>query len=201
MRRNLEPIEIKEPPIQEMRKKRSCLKRTCVTGCGCIVIFMVAVMLLLKFVAGPRVKELKKLPENFPDSIPVYDAKEISKITIISGSDKNRGIKIAAYLPKLIFSRIVSLLDEKMAADLRDVYQLEWTELMAEPVFIADYFQNELRKNKFIVKKITDTDSIKQFSFASTTIDIDGVFYLKDDRENKGTDYASLTVNVPSLNE
>lgn len=206
MRRNLEPIEIQDPPIQELGKKHSCLKRTCATGCGCVVIFIVSAFLLLKFVASPRSKELKQIPADFPAAIPLYDQKEINKITFISGKDKSRGMEIAAYAPKLVLSAKTSWSDwlrliKEPVTDHRDLYQIEWSELMAEPRFLSNYFKSELEKNKFIVEKITDTERVKQFRFASTTMDIDGIFYLEDDSQNKGTDYVSLTVNAPSLNE
>ena len=107
MRRNIEQIEIKEPPIQELGKKRSCLKRTCFTGCGCIVIFIIASVLLLKFATGPRTKKLNEVPDNFPESIPLYDSDNIQEINFTSGKEKGRILEITAFIPKLILSPII----------------------------------------------------------------------------------------------
>lgn len=230
MRRNIDKIEIQDPPIQELGKKRSCLKRTCFTGCGCIIIFVLLALLIIKFVAGPRVKEMKSLPENFPASIPIYDKDSINKISFISGRQKNRGIEIAAYVPKFILSPVILLLDrninpdkaniqtsgQKIAetswngftrlisepiTDQRDIWQIEWTGLQAEPKFIQEYFASELKKHNFKIDNETVGEKIRQFSFINKDENIDGVIYILDEPSIQGTDYLSLTANIPVLLE
>jgi len=212
MRRNIEQIEIKEPPIQEITKSKSCARRSCTTGLGCIVIFLIAALLLLKFVAGPNVKELKQVPDNFPKEIPIYDKDNITKITFISGKDKNRVLEMAAFIPKLILSPIILVLDNNIkedadwkdwwklmqepVADNRDIIKIEWTELSAEPRFIYKYYENELEKFDFDVEQLTYDDTKKEFSFQLD--EIEGIMYIEDIVEENGTDFISLTINIPS---
>ncbi len=227
MRRNLEPIEIQDPPIQELGKKSSCLKRTCFTGCGCIIIFILAALLALKLISGPRTKELNQLPADFPAGIPIYDKDSINKITYISGKQKSRGLEIAAYAPKLVLSPIILLLNKNSAetsqtagqgrisiakesswkefvklmqepvADHRNLLQIEWLELGAEPNFIQDYFSTELQHNDFSLGKSSQINKTRQFSFSQEEKNIEGALYIEDDSAKKGTDYVSLTVNYP----
>jgi len=220
MRRQREPIEIQEPPIKELGKKRSCLKSTCTTGCGCIVFFIIASLLLVKFIAAPRPKELKQLPANFPTNIPIYDIDNIDKITYLSGAQKNRGLEIAGYLPKFILSPVILLMEKKTLepdqniqaqydwkninelikkpiADHRDIVQIEWSALSAEPEFIKTYLIEELKKN-YYYEITANSENVEQFIFKSANKNIDGSVYIqKSDLDKKGTDYVSLIVNYP----
>jgi hypothetical protein len=225
MRRNIEQIEIKEPPIQEITKRKSCARRSCTTGLGCIVIFLVAALLLLKFAAGPNVKNLKQVPDNFPKEIPVYDKDNITKITFISGKEKNRVLEMAAFIPKLILSPIILVLDNSIEtkrdvddkgnvsikkeadwkdwwrlmqepiADDRDIIQIEWTGLPAEPRFIYKYYENELKKFDYEIEQISYNDEKKEFSFQLD--EIEGIIYVEDITKENGTDFVSLTINIP----
>jgi len=228
MRKKIEQIEIKEPPIEEFKKKKSCAKRSCSTGCGCIVIFLLVSLLLLKFIAGPRTKELKNPPDNFPSNITLYDKDEIKSISFISGKQKSRSVELAAFIPKLVLSPIILMFDDSVktqkiikkdgeilvekkatwsdyfrlvkepVTDQRDIVQIEWNYLTAEPDFIYEYFQNELKKNKYIIELISTNNKKKfQFTFIDEKNNINGVLYIQDDAQDRGTDYLSLTVNIP----
>jgi len=230
MRKTFENVEIQEPPLQEMSKKRSCLRRSCVSGCGCIVLFLVSVMVLLKFATNPRPKELKNVPENFPESVTIYDATNIQKISIISGKKRGRSIEIAAYIPKIILSPLILALnlnvpsnqttsveedfvkDQKTTrdnfyrfintpvTDHRDTIKIEWSRLPAEPNFLQEFYEKELKKNGYTVESTTDTQTKKQSHFYSDTSPVDGVIYIEDNSETPGTDYLSLSVNTPPTN-
>lgn len=223
MRRPIDNIEIKEPPIKELKKKKSCLKRTCLSGCGCIIIFIIAFLLLLKFAATPREKELKQVPENFPTSIPVYDKDNIVKITFVSGRDRAKWVETATFVPKIILSPILLTLDkydvvpiqednpnradgiswdnfirlvQEPVGNYRDTIKIEWQDLSATPKFIQDYYQTELKKGEFEVNITTENDDMRQFIFMLENID--GVLYIKDNHEEVGTDYLSITINIPN---
>lgn len=207
--------------MQEFKKQRSCLKRACFTGCGCLVIFLVAALLILKFTSGPRVKELKSTPPNFPAGIIIYDKDNISQITLVSGEDRGRAVETIAYGPKFVLSPIFLALEKKFpvrkespegrieqrttwesfvslmkepVADHRDKVQIEWTELPAEPKFVYNYYKDELVKAGFAVNEASDKDNIKQFAFSLD--DTEGVLYIIDDAQKPGTDFVSLTVNI-----
>ncbi len=220
MRRNIDKIEIQEPPMQEFKKQRSCLKRACFTSCGCFVFFLIGALLILKFTAGPRVKELKSTPLNFPTEIIIYDKDNISKITMISGEDRSKALETIAYVPKLALSPIFLVLEKKFpareenaegrieekntlenfmalmkepVADHRDKVQVEWTELPAEPRFVYNYYKDELLKARFAINEAANKDNIRQFAFSLNNTE--GVLYITDDAQKEGTDFVSLTVN------
>lgn len=216
MRRNIEQIEIKEPPIQELGKKRSCLKRTCFTGCGYIVIFIIASVLLLKFAAGPRTKKLDDVPNNFPESIPLYDSDNIQEINFTSGKEKGRILEIAAFVPKLILSPIILGLDKNTetnikktntwknfvdimkepVVDHRDITIVEWTEMPAEPWFVQSYYETELKRFNYITERDNEKDgAVRRLNFELN--EVEGILYVEDDPGRNGTDYVSLTVKVP----
>ena len=217
MRRNIEQIEIKEPPIKELGKKRSCLKRTCLTGCGCIFIFIIASIFLLKFATGPRTKKLDEVPNNFPESIPLYDSDNIQEISFTSGKEKGRIIEITAFVPKLILSPIILGLDKKTdtntkktdgwqnfvdlmkdpIVDQRDTTVVEWTEMPAEPWFVQSYYETELKNSGYTTERDNEeNNTIRKLDFELD--EIEGILQIKDDPTQSGTDYVSLTIKIPT---
>jgi hypothetical protein len=222
MRRTIDKIEIQEPPIEELKKQRSCLKRSCTTGCGCLMLLLIAAVLILKFTAGPKTKELKKVPENWPSEIPIYDQDNISKITFISGKDRGRAMEYVAMGPKLILSPAFLILEKRFPAreepkdgriqtdlstwenfvrimkepiaDHRDKIQIEWAELPAEPKFVDAFYQDALKSAGFDINISQSNEKMHQFVF--TKENTEGVLYITDDAEKNGTDFVSLTVNI-----
>ncbi|HAZ28464.1 MAG TPA: hypothetical protein DCY48_01665 [Candidatus Magasanikbacteria bacterium] len=220
MRVEQSQVEIQEPPLQEMKKKRSCLRRSCVTGLGCIFLFILVSLGILWFTVVPRPKELKQTPDSFPTAIPLYDRDSISRITFISGKEKSRTIQIAAFIPRLILSPIIATLDktvplsedgnnagldvsswrnilsllDESALDGRDIIKVEWKDVNAQPEFMNHYFETGLKGSGFTVSKPRED---VPFSFDFTNRTIDGTFFIQDDGATIGTDYFSLTVNVP----
>src|SRR3990167_6307088 len=203
MRRNIDNIEIKDPPIRELGKKRSCLKRSCSTGCGGIVIFIIASLIILKLSASPRQKELQTVPPNFPAAVPIYDIGNSDRIALIYGKEKGRCLEIAAYAPKLVVAPIVIIINDKLfpsstttdenrfsrftrllkepVIDHRDTIQIDWTELTAEPRFVYDYYKKELEKSEFLIKPSQNSDRVKQFSFQKDSIE--GAIFIEDNPE------------------
>jgi len=228
MRRDIiDNVKIVEPPLQELGKKHSGFKRACLTGCGCIFIFIIASIAGLRLAVGPGPQTLKSVPNNFPADIPVYDKDAIEKITFISGKYKNRGLEIAAFFPKLILSPFLLAMNrdttvetpaattttmiEKQATalrklwklvvtpigDHRDTIQIEWKNLDAEPSFVISYYKKELRKKNYKIEVQSEGAGIRQFSF-SREDGLSGSLYTQGDEENRpGTDYAILTINLP----
>jgi hypothetical protein len=203
---NQHEVEIKEPPIQELNKKRSCLKRSCATGCGCIVIFFLAALGLIWFATHPPASSAKKVPSNFPVSIPIYDPDAITSIKIISGAEHNRWIAWAGYLPKFVVTPILFGLDRVsgnvsavgrtiLAVDRRDSIRIEWEHLSAQPKFIDNYYQSVLKKAGYLMSAGTEINANRRFEFSTGTID--GVLIIRDNPEREGTDSVVMTVSVP----
>jgi hypothetical protein len=218
-RPNFDSIEIVEPPIEELTKGHSHLKRTCLAGCGGIIFFILAAAVALWIALGPGPKTITALPTNFPSDVPLYDKDAIERMTFIPGTYKNRGTKIAAFLPKLIFSRIVAepagtttaqkddyvenvkkmwrAIRTPVESDNRDSVQIEWRSMDAEPSFVMNYYRKELSKKKFTTEITSDTYTLKELHFDNQN-GISGTLTASGDEANRpGTDYAVLIVNVP----
>jgi len=216
MRINREPIIIQEPAIGELGKRKSCSKRACASGCGCFALFLIASVLILKFTSEPRPKEIKAVPSNFPQSIPVYDRDSIEQITETKGSEKGRAMEIIAIGPKIVLSPILLFIDKRVShetnssstywnrlvalvkepvADHRDTIEIIWTEMPAEPNFVAEYYEKELNKKDYTWKKISETTSTRQYSFNRGRVD--GILFIDDKNRAKGTDLATLRVDYP----
>lgn len=220
MRRNINNVEIVEPPIGELTKRYSAfstIKRACFTGCGCLVVLIIGITVFLRLALGSGPQTLKKIPDNFPADIPVYDDHNIEQITFVSGKYKNRGIEIAAFFPKIILSPLFLTLNknnqntdsaDKLASvknlwqiisapvsDHRDTVQIEWRNLDAEPSFIINYYKTELKKKDYNIDVESEGQAVRQFSFSKNTIT--GSIYVQgDDTVKPGTDYVVLTVNL-----
>lgn len=213
----IENVEIQEPPLQEIKKNRSCVKHACFTGCGCIVIFLIALILFVKYIVISSPKEIKSLPANFPSEIPLYDMDSVTKMTFLSGAKKARTVKVISFVPRLLASRFVEkmqpaatsstsaifdnqedwqqFLDQikNPTVDKRDTVEIEWIALPAEQNFIIEYYEKGLEKNAYTTRLARLSTSTRQLYFEKETID--GTLFVSDSAETKETDYILLTVN------
>ncbi|MBI5221532.1 MAG: hypothetical protein HY979_01885 [Candidatus Magasanikbacteria bacterium] len=212
MRRNLDNIEIVEPPIEELTKKRSW-KGACFTSCALLLILIIGVAIGIKFYVGPGPQTLKTVPPNFPPDILVYDKDNIETVTYISARYKERGLGIATLLPKLILAPVfynspnndpgATLKNiwnavSTPSSDHKDSVQIEWKNVDADPDFIISYYKKELHKKNFKVEVQSQGDNIQQFSFTRED-GISGSVYASTSNDKKSsTDYLMLTVNIPT---
>jgi len=219
MRRSIDNIEIKEPPITELNKKKSCLRKSCTTGCGCLIIFLIGFVFLLQFLTTTRTKELKAVPEHVLVHVPLYDGDAIEKIHFTSGKKRSETAKRLGFIPKLVASPILitikkshnttsthSIIDtiqsylDTPIRDGRDEIVIEWRQLPAKSGFINTYYQNELKKKNFDLTIASSTDTLKQFTFKKDDENIDGVVYIEDNLQTSETDYVLLSIYLPSAN-
>ncbi|MFH1286685.1 MAG: hypothetical protein ABII02_02950 [Candidatus Magasanikbacteria bacterium] len=223
MQPNLDKIEIQEPPIQEIQKKRSCFLQTCSTGCGCLVFFIIGLILLLKFVATPRPRELAQVPPSLFATIEVYDEDSIDQVTYISGKRRGQTLELLTHVPKALLGPIVSFLNvelpekdfekqkiketgdfwadalervEDIEIDTRDVLTIRWSQLSAEPTFVEDFYKKELYSKDFTYREVKDSTKSKEYIFHRDSID--GTFFLEDNPKSPGTDIFVLTINIPT---
>ena len=225
MRRSvIDNLEIIEPPLEELNKKRSGFLKACFTSCLFIIILIIGAIVFFRLFAGPGPKTLTRLPDNFPKDILVYDPDNIENITYISGKYKNRSIEIAALFPKVILSPLLLSLEKNQepSADLkqdsgatlknlwkiitapvgdhRDTIQVEWRNLDTDAGFVVDHYKNELKKRNFTIDIESSGQGIEQFSFSRAADGLSGSLYVETHNQGTGTDYAFLTVNLPPPN-
>lgn len=223
MRVDIEKIEIKEPPIEELSKKRSCLFRVVATSCGCFMLAFLVSLLILRFSLGPQTKELKDIPAEFKNKVTIYDFDGVEKITYTPGKERGRIIEGASYIPKLIIAPFIISFDKEYKyiplpenkrtnasfwdkffvfiqepiTDHRDVYILEWNALSADKTFIEEYYHKGLEKLNFTISKESKDETISQFFFSKENME--GTVRITDKNRENGTDSVILTVIVPSL--
>ncbi len=214
----IQNVEIVDPPIGELTKGHGSLKRGCLIGCFSIIIFIVLGIIALRFAAGKGPEALSTVPANFPTAIPIYDRDAIERITFISGKYKSRGVEVAALFPKLILSPLIFAMDKNSTADedsgaiakkmwqlittpvsdAHDTVQIEWRNMDAEPSFVISYYKNELLKQSYSIEEETIGKTSRQITFSGPD-GATGTLEAEGDEENRpGTDYALLTVNLPS---
>lgn len=224
MRRNvIDNVTIVEPPLEELTKRDGGFKHACFTGCGCLIIVIIAAIIGVRIYLGSGPQTFKILPPGFPSDITVYDPENIETVTYISGKYKNRGIEIAAFFPKIILSPLLLSLNKDIPSatgttpiekqgnylrnlwkvistptgDHRDTYQIEWRNIDADQNFVISYYKTELRKKRFTIEVESEGQGVKQFSF-SREDGLSGSLYTKNDEtKGIGTDYIILTINLP----
>jgi len=207
-------IEIQQPPLEEFTKKRSCLKRSCLSGCGCIIFVIIGLIILIKIISVPKPKKVNSIPTEFPENIIVYDKDTIDSIKFLSANKKNRNIENLAVVPKIILSPILVTFDkytdfetqerlniknikdviEEPLGQYTDTTKIEWSELTAEPNFIKNFYIQELENKNYKVKLTKDTNTQKKIIFQSESTF--GSITITDDPKIPGTDSMSLTVDT-----
>lgn len=207
-------VEIVEPPIQEFHKRGRWLATACFSGCGCVVIFVVSIVIGIKLFIGAGPQQIKNLPANFPSVIPVYDQYNISKITIISGKYKSRSLELATLFPKIILSPLIysdqkggqnddpGAVKElwqiltKPTSDSHDMVQIEWRNIAGEPSDIIDYYRAKLSKENFQVDSESTGQNYRQFTFRRLD-GLSGTVYVQNSGQKNNIPYAFIMVNLP----
>lgn len=226
MRQEIDKIEIKEPPLEELNKKRSCLKHACFTSFIFFIFLFIISIFIIKFTAGPRSKELRDLSPIFLNNIPVYDIDSIDSITFTPGQEKGKKAERIAYIPKLVLAPFIIYFDKELKyiptddistledkyklnnwqrfkrfmykpiMDHRDTYLIKWKNLPAKQEFIFEYYKNELIKKGFEIKNEYKKDLVFKFNFIKEDANISGSFFSSDDLATVFTDSVSLQVDL-----
>lgn len=213
-----EDVVIQEPPVEEFGKKHSCIKRTCLSGCGCFFIFIIGSLILINYATNERERSLKNIPEKIQKNIPLYDEQNIKTIKMLSGEEKQKKLGLIAIFPKLLLSPMVVQWPEKFienpehggraahianikrfvklpVGDSKDIVTLEWKNLAAEPKFVEEYYTNELTKNNFTLEKAGQTTSSSQILFEKEQTS--GTLLIQDTTPKiEGTDTVILKIHM-----
>ena len=104
-------VIIQAPPIQELRKKRSCLKRSCISSCGCLGIVFLLFFGFVQLLSHPKPNIQTEVPETIASFFPIYDRDAITSITVLTSKQQGRLLQLATVIPKVILSPILLLSD------------------------------------------------------------------------------------------
>ena len=212
MPREVDEIQIQGPPIDEIRKRSSCLKRSCGTLLGIIIVLLMVFSLLIHLVVSPNTKKLSTIPTDFPAGIPLYDNENIDAITYISGKERGQAIELLAFVPKAILSPLILAIesaDEATGADTetlwesfirilgtpladhRKVVTVTWSELQAAPSFIQSYYRSALLQAGYEETSEKQAQHVRFVDKHGTTVNV-----AVNDNGNPqdGTDYAILKI-------
>lgn len=218
-------INIQEPPVTELKKQRSCLKRSCVSGCGCIVIFFIAILVLLNLVTGSGFTEVKDVPEFFPADIDLYEAERIDVIKVSDAPVRGGIANVVAIVPKVFLVSTYMVLGDNAPSSIESYYdsvelepasrwstfwrlmkepitpntrriEMTWTHLPAEPRFIQEYYQTTLESAAFIITPTAESTARRQLLFEKDD-QIGSVIIRDNSPDTAGTDYVQLTVSIP----
>lgn len=220
-------VEIQEPAIKTIGKNRSCLKRSCFGGCGCLFIVCIIFLGFIRLVAVPNTKELKTLPETFPsDLIPMYDKENINSITYLSAQEKGRSLERLAYIPKILIAPLYLAAEQylppnyQILSDTRNLtptdrfknivarpifandstFTIHWTHLTARPSFILEYYTDELTKNGFnVIQNKNSPQHTQEITFTHNSEPISGILQIVDPSPiDRGTDEVILELHITS---
>ncbi|MBH41690.1 MAG: hypothetical protein CL685_03175 [Candidatus Magasanikbacteria bacterium] len=197
------PTQIQEPAITEIHKKKSCLFRTCISGFGCIILFIIASVFLIKNITHPREKKIDKIPDHIVSHVPLYEIENISQITKrVETSKESVGNKLF-----LLIKPSISFLDRNTSLDLQDtlnfsskdtsyyVYSFYWKDLGAKPSFIIRHYAQKLTESGFTILEKQDKPTKSSFSFYKN--DIRGILNVVHTIETYGTKGVYLQITLP----
>lgn len=151
MARRHEKTQIKGTPVQELKRGRSCIKRSCSTGCGCLAFFGVGGMIFMALTARTRIVHLKKLPETLKVEVPFYDIENVTKRQTLKRPAQG---SIARRIQEQ-FPSMETFFNRGAPTDLHastNRYILEWTDVLAKPDFVASYYHDRLLDAGYTIK-------------------------------------------------
>ena len=226
MHKTNQSINIQAPPVQELHKQRSCLKRSCTSGCGCIVFFFITVLVLLNILSGSGSHEVTEIPEETPIDLTIYEAEAINKIEISDHSPRGTIADITAYIPKVFLTSLYITLGDNAPESIRQYYdqanntektglsrffhllaqpirrqytQIEftWDHLNAEPKFIQEFYTTTLSQSSYDMSLSEQTTATKRHLLFEKEGTIGTITIRDNTPEKKGTDTVIMTLSIP----
>ena len=206
-------VEIQEPPLQSLKKRRSCLRSSCMFLVILLFITVIATAVAVITVNRPRVNELSNIPESIQEKLPFYDEKNIERITITTIGPRHTTLRLLA-LPWYAMREIVSTFSTKdTSLGLKETFshvskklleeqdsveiQITWEELPATGKFIASYYEKELRKRGFIVNIVPPlTGNAEKMTILFEDAALGGTIQIMDTAEKKGAESIILTTQL-----
>ena len=222
MRADIDEVEIKDPPLEELTGRGGCLRKSCGTCSGLILTLLIGSFLTLYFTAPPQGKTLKQIPTEYA-TVPFYDQENVEMITLTEAHERSKRVEQVVFIPKLILSPLLIQADQhhwvlrhirpavaeaieakqtfwdklmvllrEPVSEQRDLLQLEWLNLNADPGFIAEFYTKSLERAGFAISKPVTSPETRQFTF--TKPGIDGVVVIANDASTPATDRVTLEI-------
>jgi len=212
MPREVDEVQIQGPPIDEIQKRSSCIKRSCGTLLIFLIIILLFLSLVIHFIVKPHAKDVGSLPKDVPQDIPLYDSENLDSITYTPGDERGQTIELLAFVPKAILSPLILTIENADVAagantetlwesfiriigipiaDHRKVVTIRWSQLQATPLFIQTYYQTALINAGY-------TETTERQSNRTRFVHENGTSVILEIIDNgnaqDGTDYAILKI-------
>lgn len=222
MRADIDEVEIKDPPLEELTGRGNCLRKSCGTCSGLILTLLVGSFLTLYFTAPPQGKSLKAVPTEYA-GIPLYDAANLETITLTEARERSKRVEQIVFIPKLVLSPLLIQADRnhwilrqirpetaetieakqgfwdklmvllrEPVSEQRDLLSLEWHNLDADPAYINEFYAKSLERAGFSLGKSVISPDSRQFTFAKPGFD--GVVHVKNDTTTPATDQVTVEI-------
>ncbi|MCB9798998.1 hypothetical protein H6758_04725 [Candidatus Nomurabacteria bacterium] len=179
MRSETEAVEIQDPPLEELKKGKSCLTYSCLSGCGCIIIPLICSLFLLNLILHSGEKRIEQLPEWFPAGLELYDSDQVEKMTL-------RKERLHEFLPFDLFSKNSS---SKRALNLT------WHNMLAKPDFILEHYIRMCERANLSVYSRTKQENTETVYFQSRDARYKGYIQVIDDPDTTHTDTVLLEMH------
>jgi hypothetical protein len=219
-------VQIQDPPLEAIEKKHSCVRRSCVTSCGCFLFVIIGAAALVIWNTKPTIKTFKSPPPVVPADLPLYDPDSIETITYTAGKPRRPIVDGAVIGAKTILAPLVYVRDQYIkkyissgnsdatvststfrdavveyitspAAPITDVVEIIWHDSSATPNYIMNYYTKELKKYHYTITEKTGSNDDQALFF--TRDNIKGVLEIKNDPATPATDLFSITLTfIPS---
>lgn len=222
MRADIDEVEIKDPPLEELTGRGNCLRKSCGTCSGLILTLLMGSFLTLYFTAPPQGKVLKAVPADYA-GVPLYDAANIETVTLTEARERSKRVEQVVFIPKLVLSPLLiqadrnhwvlrqirpevaeaievkqSFWDKLMVllrepvSEQRDLLDLEWHNLDADPAYITEFYAKSLERAGFVLSKPVTSPESRQFTFAKPGLD--GVVHIENDPNTPTTDHVTVEI-------
>ena len=218
-------VEVKDPAVKELQEDRSCLRRSCTKGCFFIVVLFVIFLGILKFTASSHIKTVEKIPNNFPQEVPIYDEDNIEKIILSSENNNSFLSKSAKIIPKFLIVSTYLALGKNSPKELENYLQISnkvqkqgkisqfmylmktptkeqkdrikiyWKNLQADPDYLSDFYITNLENKGFSVNKSKEDINKTRITFNKDNVV--GNVYIEDKNTQQNTHKMILTVIIP----
>ena len=224
---NYQPREDQEEedyePEHEHKRGHSCRN---LLGCLILIIIIIGLMVwgTFKFVIGPAIQIVDKIPDDFPQEIALYQS-NLAKVKVQTAESKAKVLNVLNSVPdwlsapflkwlstdiktQLVQKNLnqVSLPDNITVDALRDslssynakndkTVSLSWDNLDKSKEEIASYYKQELEKNQFqIQESISDYD----IDLGFWKDNIFGAIKIGDSYQKDGGSAVNMSVNYSS---
>ncbi|MBI5728172.1 MAG: hypothetical protein HY984_00265 [Candidatus Magasanikbacteria bacterium] len=189
-------IEITEPPMVQLKKKRAGLKGALVVVAAMMILLIGASFIIVNNVLGPKPQALVNIPSTVTAiGVPIYDEKDIDTITQIPREDARVFVRLATKVVSLLAPTVIEksrIQDQPYSDDLL----ITWKDLPAQGKFIQGYYETELHKRGFTVETTsTANEQERQVSFSKDKTS--GNVTIVDDPVGGPTEHATLLIRLP----